>query len=82
MILLGTGCQKNIDEETDKSIQALRTLAAPEVLNDPAAKPSFCIGIRLAIAGLLTQNKRISNSSLEWLNSMANHCGIDEYEQQ
>jgi hypothetical protein len=81
LILLATGCQKSIDAEADRSIQALKALAIPEALNDPAYKPMFCVGIRTSIAGLLLNKQRISEGSLEWLNSMAKHCGVEEYKQ-
>jgi hypothetical protein len=57
-------------------------MAVPEALNDPAYKPLFCVGIRTSVAGLLLNKQRVSDGSLKWLNSMAKHCGIEEYKQQ
>jgi len=78
LILLATGCQKSIDAEADRSIQALKVLAIPEALNDPPYKLMFCIGIRDSVAGLILHKLRNREGSPEWLNRMANYCGIEE----
>jgi hypothetical protein len=75
-----TGCSKPVDSDLDAKIRGILVLAEePGIFDHESSRSMICGSIRIAIAGLTSENSRISDSTNSKLNSYAKKCGISGY---